>query len=408
MPSPAIVFGANSIFAVRHLLREVLSMIRDRGMDVTVVAPAGPEEQALNAPGIHFRPIAMKREISPLRDLGTLWRLWRLLRSIRPAITNMSTPKMGFLGGIAAWSAGVPHRIYTLRGLRYETTRSWKRVLLRACEKVACRSAHQVICVSRSLKDTVLRDGLTSAGKVVLLGERASEGVRLPQQPAPDPASQLAMRRLLGIPEGSQILGFVGRLTRDKGIQQLVEGFQILRGQGRDVHLLLLGAFESGDPVDPSTAAWIRNSPQVHWRGYVADPCPYYSLMDLFVFPTHREGLGKVLLEAAAAGKPVVSTRTTGVIDVVLDGVTGILVPPGDSRALAQAAAHILDDREMAGRMGDAARRMVCEHFDNRVYLSRLGNMLQSLVWDEPLEAVTEGRETSCTQSVCSAWSPWF
>jgi glycosyltransferase involved in cell wall biosynthesis len=388
MTKPSIVFGMNSIFAVRHLLPEILSLVREMGMDTTVVAPGGPgEDPALMCPGVRFRSVSMKREISPVRDIWTLWQLSRMLRSIRPAITNMSTPKMGFLGGIAAFAAGVPHRIYTLRGLRYETTRSWKRALLMACERIACLSAHQVICISRSVKDTVLRDGITDASKVVLLGERASEGIRLLDRPVPDANSELALRRLLDIPEGSQVLGFVGRLTRDKGIQQLVECCQILRGEGRDVHLLLLGAFELGDPVDPATAAWIRSCPQVHWRGYVANPEPYYPLMDLFVFPTHREGLGKVLLEAAAAGKPVVSTRTTGVVDVVLDGVTGILVPPGDSEALAQAARRILDDNGMAARMGEAACRLVREHFDNTVYLSRLGNMLQSLVLREAAPA---------------------
>jgi glycosyltransferase involved in cell wall biosynthesis len=391
MATPTIVFGMNSIFAVRHLLPEILSMVRNKGMEAMVVAPAGPEENpALICPGIRFSAVTMRREISPFSDVTTLWQLWQVLRSARPAITNMSTPKMGFLGGIAGWMARVPHRIYTLRGLRYETTRSWKRVLLVACERIACLTAHQVICISRSVKDTVLRDRITSARKVVLLGERASEGVRLPHNPLPAMGSELAMRRLLGIPERSQVVGFVGRLTRDKGIQQLAECFQILRAQGRDVHLLLLGAFESGDPVDPATASWIRSCPQVHWRGYVADPGPYYPVMDLFVFPTHREGLGKVLLEAAAAGKPVVSTRTTGVVDVVLDGVTGILVPPGDSRALAQAAGRILDDRDLASRMGEAARNMVHEHFDNTVYLSRLGNMLKSLALAEPLPAVRE------------------
>ncbi len=386
MQMPAIVFGMNSIFAVRHFLSEVLSQTRDSGMDVTVVAPSRPGEDSALVPGICFRAVPMKREISPVRDIWTLWQLYRMLRSIRPAITNMSTPKMGLLGGIAAWLGAVPHRIYTLRGLRYETTRSWKRALLMVCERIACLSAHQVICISRSVKDAVLRDGITDPGKVVLLGERASEGIRLPE-PAPDDGSTQALRRLLGIPEGSQVLGFVGRLTRDKGVPELVECFQILRGEGRNVHLLLLGAFESGDPVDPATAARIRACPQIHWRGYIENPEPYYPLMDLFVFPTHREGLGRVLLEAAAAGKPVVSTRTTGVVDVVLDGVTGILVPPRDPRALAKAAGRILDDHGMAARMGDAGRRLVREDFDNTVYLNRLGNMLHSLAFAGPVAA---------------------
>src|SRR5207244_3475913 len=106
-----------------------------------------------------------------------------------------------------------------------------------------------------------------------------------------------------------------------------VKCLHILSRQGHDVRLLLLGDFESGDPVGTATREFIQSSPLVHWLGYVADPKPYYRVMDVFVFPTHREGLGKVLLEAASAGKPVISTFTTGVVDVVQNGVTGLLVP---------------------------------------------------------------------------------
>src|SRR5580658_2103615 len=128
MKTQGIVFGMNSIFAVHHFLSEILPMIRELGMDAAVIAPAEPgEERPQICPGVRFRAVTMKREISPIRDIWALWQLWRMLRSIRPAITNMSTPKMGLLGGIAACLAGVPHRIYTLRGVRYDTTRSWKR-----------------------------------------------------------------------------------------------------------------------------------------------------------------------------------------------------------------------------------------------------------------------------------------
>jgi glycosyltransferase involved in cell wall biosynthesis len=381
-----IVFGMNSMFAVRHFLPEILAMIRHRNMEATVIAPAAPTDDSVPlCPGVRFRAVAMTREISPFRDMVSLWRLWRTLHSLQPAITNMSTPKMGFLGGIAALLAKVPNRIYTLRGLRYETTRSWKRRLLMVCERIACLTAHHVICVSRSVREAALRDRIAPPAKVLLLGDRASEGIPGPDRPTPGPGPRLAARRSLGISDGSQVLGFVGRLTRDKGIQELVECFRILHAERRDVHLLLLGTFESGDPVNSSTADWIRNCPQINWLGYVADPTPYYPLMDLFVFPTYREGLSRVLLEAAAFGKPVVSTRVTGVVDVVVDGITGLLVPPGDSGALAQAAGRILDDRCMAARMGEAARCLVREHFDNSVYLDRLGNMLHSLVSSEPV-----------------------
>jgi len=390
MQTPSVAFGMNSLFAVRHFLSEILSLVQQRGMQVTVIAPAEPGEDPAPIPGVCFRRVTMQREISPLRDLWTLWQLYRTLRAIRPAVTNMSTPKMGLLGGIAGWLAGVPHRIYTLRGLRYETTRSWKRMLLMVCERIACLTAHQVICISRSVKDAAVRDGIADPERAVLLGERVSEGISLIEQAGSEAGSGSALRCRIGIPEESQVIGFVGRLTRDKGIQELVECCRILRAEGRDVHLLLLGALESGDPVDAATAEWIRSGPECHWLGYVQDPAPYYRAMDLFVFPTYREGLGRVLLEAAMAGKPVVSTRITGVVDVVVDGETGLLVPPGDAGALAQAAGRILDDPRLAARMGEAARCLLREHFDNTVYLARLGNMLQSLAFSAAAPGVRE------------------
>jgi len=388
MKQPTIVFGMNSIFAVQHLLREILGLVPQKGLEVVVIAPGAERLQAVPAEGsqlgrsgVRFHPVSMEREIAPASDLWALWQIWRILRWLRPAISNMSTPKMAFVGGVAAWLARIPHRIYTVRGLRYETTRGWKRFVLITCERIACACAHQVICISRSVKEAALRDRLAPAEKLTLLGDRVSEGITIPPRTETPLDSLAELRAKIGIPEGAAVIGFVGRLTRDKGIPELVECFQALRRQGRAPHLLLLGDFEAGDPVDEAAARFIRSDPGVHWLGYVPQPRPYYPLMDVFVFPTHREGLGKVLLEAAAAGKPVVSTFTTGVIDVVHDGVTGILVPPGDAKALTRATATLLDDRALASRMGESGKLLVREHFDNSVYLERLGNMLHSLAY---------------------------
>ena len=402
MRRPMIVFGMNSMFAVQHLLPEILGLVRQQGFEVAVIAP-GPERTQkpngipVGGCEVRFYSVTMEREMSPLSDLRALWQIWRILRALRPAITNMSTPKMALLGGLAAWLARVPHRIYTLRGLRYETTRSWKRAVLVACERIACACAHQVISISRSVQEAALEERLTAAEKVTVLGDRVSEGIAIPPSVEGQYSSLQELRVKTGIPKGSAVIGFVGRLTRDKGIHELVECFSALRRDGHSVHLLLLGDFEPGDPVDEATAAFIRSDPGVHWLGYVPQPRPYYQLMDVFVFPTHREGLGKVLLEAAAAGIPVVSTYTTGVIDVVQAGVTGLLVPPGDARALTRAAATLLGDGELAERMGKSARLLVQEHFDNSLYLERLGNMLRSLAHtDSGPDRESAAAMTSC------------
>ncbi|MGA3019935.1 MAG: glycosyltransferase, partial [Bryobacteraceae bacterium] len=243
-----VVFGMNSSFAVWHCLPEVLHAVQNRGFDAVVAAPQPAEPTAFQTsfPGVDFRHVPMKREISLLSDIGSLCRLWFLLRSVRPALTDMSTPKMGLIGGLAAWLARVPHRIYTLRGLRYETARSWKRKLLIACEKIACACAHQVICISRSVRQTAIQEGLAPAGKLVLLGERVSEGITIEPEPEIRGGELVHLRKQLRIPGEAAVIGYVGRLTRDKGVRELVQCFQILQRGGRAVHLLLLGDFESG------------------------------------------------------------------------------------------------------------------------------------------------------------------
>jgi len=313
-----------------------------------------------------------------------------MMVTLRPEITNLSTPKMGFLGGIAAWIAGVPHRIYMIRGLRYETARGWKRAALIICERVACACATEVICISQSVRQVALRDSLVAPDRARLLGEQISEGATIPSIDEDGASGEL--RKILRIPEDAQVVGFVGRLTKDKGVSELVECFRILRENNPKVRLLILGEFEAGDPVDAGSEQFIRSCPEVHWPGYVTDPERYFPLMDVFVLPTYREGLPKVIIQAAAAGRPVVSTYVTGVVDAVQDGVTGILVPPRDARALARATATLLEDRDLAARMGKRARFLMEQQYDNTLYMARLGDLLESLVHSGAREPVEVNR----------------
>ncbi len=284
-----------------------------------------------------------------------------MLRKLQPAITNVGTPKAGLLGGIAALAAGVPCRIYTAHGLRFETARGLRRSLLLGCEYLACWTAHRVLAVSESVRQTLLANRLAPAAKVVVLGRGSCNGVDA-EYFDPESVSQkkiAEMRASLGIPEGAPIIGFVGRFTRDKGISVLVNAYEALRRELPAVYLLLVGDFETGDPVDPATRKLMESDAQIVGCGMVNDPRIHYQLMDVVVLPTYREGFPNVVLEAQAAGKVVVTTRATGAIDSIVDGETGLLVEAGDAAALAAALKQLLLDPGRRARMGERGRQWV-------------------------------------------------
>src|ERR1019366_1873406 len=207
-----------------------------------------------------------------------------------------------------------------------------KRALLWATEWVACACSHRVVCISPSLRARAIGLNLVSPGKATVLvnGSGGVDAKRFTTASRNSPETE-NLRQRLGIPPGAAVVGFVGRFVKDKGIRQLVESFQQLRGTFPDLRLLLVGDFEQGDPVEPEVRRYIESEAAIVRPGFVSDTAPYYPLMDVLAFPTHREGFGMVSIEAQASGVPVVATAATGAVDSVVDGETGFLVPVGHS-----------------------------------------------------------------------------
>ncbi len=348
------------------LIRGQLRYLREAGFDVMVVSGPGRElDDAAAREGAQTVAVPMAREIAPVRDLVSLWRLWCAMRRLRPHITNVSTPKAGLLGGLAAWLSGVPCRVYTLRGLRWETTTGFKRALLRFTERIACRAAHRVICVSPSVREKAVAAGLVPPERATVFGAGSSNGVEESRfAPSADLLRQAAaLRQKFSIPAGARAIGCVGRLTRDKGIPELLAAYAHLRGPFPDARLLLVGDYEEGDPLPPEMREQLESDPQILRTGFIQNVVPWYYVMDVLALPTHREGFPNAVLEAHATGKPVVAARTTGTIDAVVDRITGILVPVGDTAALAAALARLLTDKTLAARMGRAGLERVRREF---------------------------------------------
>jgi glycosyltransferase involved in cell wall biosynthesis len=170
-------------------------------------------------------------------------------------------------------------------------------------------------------------------------------------------AAVAQLRRSLGLTENEIVIGFVGRFVKDKGIRELAEAFRALRESRPNLRLLLVGDFENGDPVEPGVRRYVESEPAILRPGFVADTAPYYALMDVFVLPTYREGFPGVPLEAQASEVPVVTTSATGAVDSVQHGVTGLIVPVKDAKALTLAIDTLLRNPAMRAAMGHAGRQ---------------------------------------------------
>jgi glycosyltransferase involved in cell wall biosynthesis len=360
--APRIVIGVTTSQTCL-ILRGRLRALRLAGFHITVVSSPGPLlDRLAMSEGAEVVAIPIEREISLISDLLSLFRFWRMLVRVKPDMVEFSTPKAGLLGLLAARLCGVPKRIYLLRGLKLETAKGFKRRVLLAAERLASCCAHVVVCNSPSLREQAIGLGIAPASKLVLLGGGSSNGVdRFRFAPGPT-----LMRQQLGIPLDAQVIGFVGRLTRDKGVPELVEAFEHILAAVPTAYLLMVGWFDqSEDALTLALRRKIENHPRILVTGIVESTPAYYRAMDL---------------EASATGIPVVTTMATGARDSVVPEVTGLVISPGYPEAITEAVLTLLADPERRARMGGAARSWVLENFVDTQVLGLVVKFYQGLI----------------------------
>lgn len=365
-------------------LRGQLAEMKAHGFEITAISSPGSalgefgEQQGIDVIGV-----PMSRQITPLADLRALWSLVKHLRELRPMIVHVHTPKAGLLGSLAALIAGTPVRIYHLRGLPLETASGWRRRVLRWTERVTCAASHRVISVSHSLRELAVRERLVPARKVTVLAGGSGQGVDANGRFDPDrlPAdARTAKRREYQIPDDAFVIGYFGRLVRDKGILELIAAWRQLAAEHPQLHLLIAGGAEDRDALPADALATLREDSRIHWIGWDWETPPLFAAVDLVVVPTFREGFPNVPLEAAAMRKAVVGTRVTGCVDAIADGTTGTLVPPRDAPALAAAIATYLANPGLATRHGVAGRERVRTSFRRELIWDALHATYRELI----------------------------
>jgi glycosyltransferase involved in cell wall biosynthesis len=386
---PRVLFGVTVPVTALAFLRDQMSDLAERGWDVHLATSPDPGFEHLVAlPGVTVHPLPMKRDPDPASDLRSLLHWRRLIREIRPDIVVASTPKAGLLGMLAARQQNVPLRLYHVRGLRAEGLSGAVRRISLASERAAVWAATDVLCDSESLRDEMRALGLLQPDQGIVLGAGSCCGVDTAFFRPPSPEERSAARQALGAGQHEVVIGFVGRLATDKGVLDLLSAVRDLHATDRTVRLALVGP-----PEDDALAGPIAGATAQGWAfapGAVADPRPSYWAFDLFCLPSRREGFPISPLEAQACGLPVVTTTATGCRDSVVDGTTGLLVPPADVPALHSALASLTDDSDRRTAMGRAAEGWVRASFEQSDVRGRFIAYLERLAQSAPSAEPTE------------------
>ena len=352
-----------------------LEAIHRAGGQVTVVSSPDPLSQELQKlPYCEFEPLYIARKINFFADLISLFRLWRFFRKQRFDIVHSITPKAGFLCAIAAKMAGVPIRLHTYTGQPWVTMSGLKRRIVRSCDKLISRLNTQCYTDSFTQRDFLIENKIIALDKIKVLGSGSLAGIDLrrfsPTHYSAD--AKQAIKRALNIKPGTRVLLFVGRITEDKGIDELFKAFNNVLAVHRDTILLVVGPFETDIEPNIRTKARQLGGNQIIFTGFCQQPEHYMSIADILCIPSYREGFGTVVIEAGAMGVPAIGTRIYGLTDAIVDGVTGLLVEPKNVLQLNHALNQLLDDEVLRHDLGHNAQLRAVQEFDS----DRCGQLL--------------------------------
>lgn len=349
-----ILFAVTSPISLR-LFGGRLQRLADLGYDLHIVTGEPVRQCYPEVPAsATLHQTDMKRTINVVGDLRALLRLVVLLRRLKPAVVVAATPKASLVTLLAASISRVPVRVWEVWGARWDASANWRATLLRFADRLVSMSASHVYAVAPSLAELIRSAGITrSLPRVASFG--SSHGVNV---------NEFFPKRI-HMDEQFPTLGFAGRLSYDKGIEDLYLVAQRIRERWPRLRLLLVGEIDESDPPPDYVVQALETADWIHITGWVSHAAPFYHEMDVFVFPSIREGLPNAVLEAAASGLPVVAYIATGTVDAVDHGRNGFLVARGDRKQLETSVASILASAEMRSTFSAASRRLAVDRFDS-------------------------------------------
>ncbi|MGL6128693.1 glycosyltransferase family 4 protein [Chryseobacterium artocarpi] len=311
-------------------------------------------------------PVEVTRSINPIEDLKAIFKIYRFIKKNKIDTVVGHTPKGGMVAMIASFLAGIKDRVYFRHGIIYETSTGFKRLLLKNIDRLSGTLATKVVCVSNSVKKISEDDHLNASSKNIILGLGTCNGIDTENKFNPqkqDITLIEEIRKELNIKEEDFVIGYVGRLVKDKGINELIAAWAILKEKHQNIKLLLVGPIEERDPISEESKRIIETDPNIINTGFVLNAAPYFNVMDIFILPTYREGFPTVSLEASSMNLPVLITKATGCTESIIEGQTGLFIK-NDPEDIINKIELYIENNDMKKLHGSNGRNFVRQNFE--------------------------------------------
>lgn len=333
--------------------------------DITVICDNDDEFAKSLPEGIRYIPVSMKRGIS-FDGISVINKLKKIFKEEKFDLVQYSTPNASLYVSIAAKAAKVPVRLYCQWGIVYVGFQGFKRKIFKAIEKKVCNNSTHIEPDSLGNLEFAISEGLYNKSKGKVIWNGSASGVDLTKFDIDKKALwRQAIREKTGLSEDSFVYGYVGRITGDKGINELLQAFKNLLNK-HDAHLILVGFAEKADSVDTELYEWAEKNENVHFCGYSTEVEKYFAAMDVYVLPSYREGFGLSVIEAEAMGVPVIATDIPGPKDAMISGETGLAIKVRNTDDLHNAMGKLYSDSVLREKLGQNGATFAMDNFEQQ------------------------------------------
>jgi glycosyltransferase involved in cell wall biosynthesis len=363
-------------------VKPFLQTYRDNDFDVTVACNMSNEYKdrfKKEYPYVSAVNITMPRGTSFLSSIKSIFRLYKFFRREKFDLVQFSTPNASFYSAVASFFARIPIRLYCQWGMVFVGMKGFKRLIFKYIERITCRLSTEVQPDSNGNLEFCRQEKFYSEEKSRVIWNGSAKGIDLERYDISKKSIyREEIRNRYGIPRESIVLGFVGRLGREKGCNELFSAYKALANKYENFRLLFVGSMEKEETIEPELLKWFYESNRIIKTGHVPDVEKHMAAMDIFILPSYREGFGMSVVEAEAMGVPVIVTNIPGPVNGMIEGETGLTVPVKNAAKIIEAVEQMIGDRDMMSRFGNNGAIFAKEKFNRKILIKKV---VENRIW---------------------------